>query len=76
MFSFLYVDSDLLMDFMESLCPGGGQVNRQRLEETFYVALSQLLYLWDVEEQRGRALKLSYGGKGKATNKRNFYGVP
>ena len=32
----------------------GGQVNRQKLEETMYIALSLLLYLWDQEEQRGR----------------------
>ena len=32
-----------------------------------YVALSQSLNLWDVEEQRGRGfLKLSYGGNGKS----------
>ena len=59
-------------DFMESR----GQVNRERLEETMYVVLSELFYLWDLEEQRSRGfLRLSYGGKGKATNKRNFYGV-
>ena len=33
------------------------QVNRQRLEETMYVALSWLLCLWDLEEQRGRGYK-------------------
>ena len=34
--------------------------------------------LWDLEEQRGRGfLNLSYAeGRGKATNKRNFYGAP
>ena len=30
-----------------------GQVNRQRLEKNMYVALSQLLYLWDLDGQRG-----------------------
>ena len=41
-------------------------MNRERLEEAMYLALSYLLYLWDLEEQRGRGfLKLSYGGKGK-----------
>ena len=55
------------MDFIESLwAGGGGQVDRQRLEETIYVALSYLLYLSDVEEQRGRGLKLLYGKQGKS----------
>ena len=38
-----------------------------KLEETMYVALSWLLHLLDLEEQRDRSfLKLSYGGKGKS----------
>ena len=47
-----------------------GQVKRQRLEETMYVALSQLLYSWD---QRGSGfLKLSYGEKGKSHKQEEF----
>ena len=51
-----------------------GQVNRQRLEDTMYVALSQLLYLWSPDEQRGRGF-LSYHTeeRGKATNKRGTF---
>ena len=33
-------------------------VNRQWLEETMYVFLSKWLYLWDLEEQRGREFKV------------------
>ena len=41
-----------------------GQVNRQKSEETMYVACHNL---WNLEEQRGRGfLNLSYGGKGKS----------
>ena len=32
-------------------------MNRERLEEAMYLALSYLLYLWDLEEQRGRGFK-------------------
>ena len=43
------------------------QVNRQRVEETRYVASLQSLYLRDLEEQRGRVfLKLSYRRKAKS----------
>ena len=55
------------MDFMESLWPGG------RFEETIYVALSQLLYMQDVEKQRGSGLKLSYGGKGEKPQTRGTF---
>ena len=42
-------------------------MNRKRLEETINVTLSYSLYLWGVEEQRGRGfLKLSYRGKGRS----------
>ena len=42
---------------MESLWHGRSQKNRQRLEETIFVTLSYLLYLWDLEEQRGSGFK-------------------
>ena len=45
-------------------------MNGQRLEETIYVALSQLLYLWG-EEVGG--LKLSHGGKGKKPQRRETF---
>ena len=52
-----------------------GQVNRQRLEETMYVALSCLLYMWDLGEQEVGGWKLSYWGKGKIHRKGNFHGT-
>ena len=34
------------------------QVNWLEVEETMYVALLLLLYLWDLEEQRGKGFKV------------------
>lgn len=59
---------------MESVFSLGEQVNSLvkrfvwkgwRYEEIMHSALSKLLYLWDLEEQRGgvRGLKSSYEGK-------------
>ena len=41
------------------------QVNRQRLEETVYVAFSLLLYLRYLEEQRGRGFKVIMKSEGE-----------
>ena len=55
-------------------------MNRQRLKKTMCVALSWLLYLWDLEEQRGKVfLKLSYADwreveKSQETSRGTFMG--
>ena len=45
------------------------QVNRQGLEETMYVAFSQLLYLCDLEEQRGRGFNVIIQREGEKPQK-------
>ena len=49
------------------------QVNRQRLEETMYVAFSQLLYLWDLEEQRGRGFNVIIRREGEKPQKEELF---
>ena len=50
-----------------------GQVNRQRLDETMHVALSKLLYLWDLEEQRVRGFKVIIWREGEKPQTRETF---
>ena len=47
-----------------------GQVNRLGVEETIYVALSYLLYLWDLEEQRGKGFRVIIRREGEKPQRR------
>ena len=54
-----------------------GQVNRLGVEETMYVAFSLLLYLWDLEKQKGKGFKvIIWRGKGKSHKEREFLWGP
>ena len=48
------------------------QVNRLRVEETMYVALSLFLYLWDLEEQWGKGFKVIIWMEGEKLQRGEF----
>ena len=52
---------------------GASEQTRKWLEETMCVALPQLLYLWDLEEQRGRGFKVIIRREGEKPQTRGTF---